>query len=40
MNIPAISERTLRRDIVASGVTTASEIQVSTASHDIKCHYV
>ena len=40
MNIPAISERTLRRDIAASGVTTASEIQVSTVSHDIKCHYV
>ena len=28
-NIPALSDRTLRRDVVASGFTTGAEIQVN-----------
>ena len=28
MNVPSLSERTIRRDIAASGVTTSSKIQV------------
>lgn len=28
MNVPALSERTLRRDIEASGFTIGSEVQV------------
>ena len=28
MNVPALSERTLQRDIAKGGITTGSEIQV------------
>ena len=41
MNVPALSERTLRRDIETSGFTTGPEVQVLTSEisvNYIQCH--
>ena len=37
INVPALSERTIRRDIMESGLTTRPEIQVSYV-HVIQIH--
>ena len=35
VNVPAISDRTIRRDIASSGVTIGSDIQVCTCAYPL-----